>query len=249
MTGYKTVAHGWLCVSLLIGVASPVHAEINRSLKADLDEDGREENVGLSVKDDGRYVLKVDRVSVSGAFSDFDDPHAIELKLVDIDKSDNLKQIKVSYVSSIDSLMSNADHYYWFANKKLKRILQIRTQAEVATVLGNGIVHIRRLASFWHRHDKYVFNRKTLKLDLVKQPFHYVGEKGQTGLSFPIFVDARPESRRVARVRPKSEIEVLISNDRGWYLIRTSTGLLGWARDTDTHKVFERKIKDLHYSP
>ena len=245
----KTRMNHLLLFPLLLLIASPARADVSRSLTVDLDGDGRTEKVSLLVKDGGQYTLSVDAASVHGLFEGYEDPRKVELELADVDRADNLQQVKLSYISSIDSLLSDAEHYYWYEKGRLTKILEVPTQVESAVLLGNGIVHITRSATFWRKRDKYLFNKSLLKLETVEQPFYYVGVEGKTEASFPVFLERKASAEKVASLRSNSEIQVLVSDGRGWYLVKTSTDLVGWAREADLEKTFAQKIKDLHYSP
>ncbi|MBN2494150.1 MAG: hypothetical protein JXR96_06135 [Deltaproteobacteria bacterium] len=235
-------------IALVLLVGSAARAEKVETLKADLDGDGAQEAVRLQLQDDGEYLLTVGEIAAKGLFEGFEDPVKVALEAVDIDRQDRLTQLRISYVSGIDSSMSNQDHYYWFTGRKLERILAVKTQTESVKLLGNGIIHLRTPRRFWDEVSKLVFDPRRLDFRKVEQPFCYVGRKGHVKASFTIMIQAKKRAPEVARVKPDSEIDVLLSKG-GWYLVKTSSDLVGWARQEDIDEVFQAEIRAREYRP
>ena len=73
------------------------------------------------------------------------------------------------------------------------------------------------------------------KLEEVKQPFQYVGVKtkvrkmpNEEGSVLVTLYADKTKKKKVAVLSEGSEIEVLLSDDPKWYLVRSSFGLVGW---------------------
>ena len=84
---------------------------------------------------------------------------------------------------------------------------------------------------FKHRR-KYTFDGKTFTE--VKQPYYYVGQKtkvqrvdDKTTIAITLYQD-KSKKKSVAVLPEGSEIEILLSDDPKWYLVRSSFGLVGW---------------------
>jgi hypothetical protein len=90
---------------------------------------------------------------------------------------------------------------------------------------------------FWERREKYVLDPKSRKLKVVPQELYYVGVEAEAKGAFPLY-KTRAGSQVVASVAPGSKCTILLSERRGkedspgpWYLIRSATGIVGWARE------------------
>ena len=84
---------------------------------------------------------------------------------------------------------------------------------------------------FNHRR-KYTFDGK--RYTEVKQPYYYVGLKTtvqrvdpKKATSITLYQD-KSKKKSVAVLPEGSEIEILLSDDPKWYLVRSSFGLVGW---------------------
>jgi hypothetical protein len=96
---------------------------------------------------------------------------------------------------------------------------------------------------------------KTQTLTLVRQPAYYVGTPTTVKRTFPIHLDHAAGSAVVATVSPGSKIQLLLfwsaasqpemtREENAWYLIKTATGLCGWARFDS----FREKVSELPYA-
>jgi len=102
---------------------------------------------------------------------------------------------------------------------------------------GNGIVYVDDWAGFWKRMDKYVLNKQTRKLDHVKQPFYYVGVTGTVDSSIPIYA-ATDMKTPVANLLPKSAVLILLNDGKENYLLKSTTGLVGWVKEDTLNRHF-----------
>ena len=87
--------------------------------------------------------------------------------------------------------------------------------------------------SFHPQRRKFTFDGQ--RFVEVAQPFEYVGVKsrvthgGEEGGSTTVTLFADKEKKGKVAVLPEgSEIEVLLADRDGWYLVRTAFGLVGW---------------------
>ncbi len=218
-------------VACLITVLYPssLFAKPTFSTKADLNGDGKVESISLSQsrKNDGNFTLKIGDSAVTGKLHDMVE----DMRVVDIDKKDQFKEIAV-YTSGPSDDFAYA--LFWYDGKHIHKVAQIGGSL---TFQGNGIVINRNFVGFWVAVDKYVLNSKTRTLNLVPQEFYYVGENAKVIKSFPIYMEKK-SSTVLAQLRPDSKLVILLtypsarSNDifDEWYLIKTESGLLGWAR-------------------
>ncbi len=100
--------------------------------------------------------------------------------------------------------------------------------ATTIIIPGNGKVYVANKNNVWHSsYKKYTF--KNNKLQEVKQPFYYLGVKSTTQKALRLFVD-KQLTRQLAYLPANNAVEVLLQADDGKYLIKTSFGLIGWAK-------------------
>jgi len=199
-----------------------------RSATADLDGDGKKEPLSLEWKNgDAQFVLKAGGATLRG---DAKDSEVSGFVIVDLDSGDKWKELAVS------TGMTDSDHQvflYGFDGKSLKPLGSVRNLTEAR---GNGIILSDEWGGFWTRREKYVLDRKAWKLNAVPQDLYYVGREATVKQSFPL--QRNPTSKDViANVAQGSKIEVLAAapstrkGERYWYLVKSTTGLLGWTRE------------------
>lgn len=217
------------------------------SAEVDLNGDEKIDKVTISLPDipeeewsleTGDFELKVNDASIKGKLGYTVDGFVI----VDIDKNDKFKEIAVHTGGE-----SSDDEYliYWYDGKSLRKMNWI---ARWPVFPGNGIVYVDNWMGFWSKRERYVLDRKKRVLKLVPQELYYIGQKVKVKKSFPL-MQKRKGEKVLARLRLQSEILIIAcahiysgaKYSENWYLIKSSTGLLGWAR----LKSFRYKVEGL----
>ncbi len=97
----------------------------------------------------------------------------------------------------------------------------------------NGVVLTEEWTDrLYHRIEKYTYNSG--KLEVVKQPFYAASSKHRTDRTFTI-VYAPGSKQVVGNAKPDSEVELLVEHGEqpGWYLVKFSSGIAGWAHKDD----------------
>jgi hypothetical protein len=213
---------------LLVAAAPP------QRLEEDLDGDGRKESVTLERLAEGRF-----RLSVGGARETLDTgEEEISLEVRDVDGADRFREVVVTW-GDLDP--SRRIRFYRFEGGALHVLGEVGTHAEVR---GNGIVLEKTWQDFWSRTEKYVLDAKARRLRRVPQELYAVGVEAKVRTSFPL-MHSRGSREVVAHVAPDTEVRIVAaegearSGKERWYLVRTSTGLMGWARRAtlDAHTV------------
>jgi hypothetical protein len=155
--------------------------------------------------------------------------------IIDLDTRDRYKEIAVYTPGPSDD---NEYVIYWYDGKQLHRIGDISANI---TIQGNGIV----LGDWWTGNflvrDKYALDKSTHNLYMVPQDIHYVGETHKVLESFPICKS--PGSKNVVATLAKGSRILVVAikftketgnnrsqYNRDWLLIKSQSGLLGWAR-------------------
>lgn len=222
--------------------------DIVKSAKVDLNGDGKTEEISISgVTESGDFVLSVGRVSIKGTLTAGE---ADGFTIVDIDTTDEYKEIAVHTPGPSDD-----DEYliYWYDGKLIKEVGRLSRWPKF---FGDGIVHVGDWMGFWSKREKYVLDKKTRILQLVPQELYYVGIEAKVRGSFPIY-KTRGDSTIVANLKPPSKVLILLCDpsptSKGetddyfddyfcdWYLIKSETGIVGWAR----LKTFYRRLEGL----
>jgi len=205
---------------------------------ADLNNDHKQEKILLRTLDDSYlFRLQISDVQITDSFTY---ESADGFRLIDIDKSDMFKEIAVHCPG-----LSDDDEYliFWYDGTNIIKMAQL---ARWPTFPGNGIVYADNWEGFWTRRDKYELDKSVRIVNLIPQPAYYVGVKATVKTPFMIYRE--PElNHKVALLGKDSEIELLLFS---WgnedyhdqlYLIKSQTGLLGWARYIE----FSEKIEGL----
>jgi hypothetical protein len=214
--------------ALMLLAAPSVHAQIpEKSASADLDGDGKPEAISVQwAEGDAQFVLKVGAITVRGKAGDLE---VRGVSVVDIDGGDKWKEVVVHMGLTDDH---NRNTVYGFDGKALKELGSTHALTEVR---GNAIVLSDTWMGFWNRREKYALDRKAWKLNLVPQELYFVGAEGTVKESFPLVRSSKDKSV-VANLAQGSKIQVLAATPEdpktrdSWYLVKSSTGLLGWTR-------------------
>ncbi len=220
-------------------------APMVREMTIDLNGDGRPDTITLQTEPEtSSFTLRVNEAVVTGFLgssptdSDFEPDGFC---VVDVDVADAYKEIAVHSPGPSDD-----DVYllYWYDGRTLHRMGKLSRWPKFS---GNGIVLVDDWLGFWAKRDKYVLNRANRTLEGVPQEFYYVGVQATAKESFPLY-RKRGGKAVVAHPAINSKIDLLVCDcspagdaSRHWYLIKTASGLVGWARWED----FLTKVSDL----
>ncbi|MBC8135077.1 MAG: hypothetical protein H8F28_04215 [Fibrella sp.] len=159
---------------------------------------------------------------------------------------------KQAYIAvSLTGANDHNEHYFFlYDGKAIRRAGML---PGTYTAPGNGVVYIKHWMAFWMSDTKYAVG-KNGALQFVPQAGYYVGVSATAKQSFPIRVSPTKTGATVANVAPNSKIDLLLfmpygkepsaGAENGYYLIKTQTGLCGWA----DFKVFQSKVDDLPYA-
>jgi hypothetical protein len=228
----KTAVLAALTTSALL--AAPVtlaqQAEPVKSTSADLNGDGKPEVISLQWEEgQPQFVLKVGNATARG---DAKDTEVHGVSIIDIDGSDKRKEVAVHAGMTDDDQRT---FVYAFDGKALKALGSVPALTEVK---GNSIILSDSWQGFWNKRDKFVLDAKAGKLSEVPQELYFVGAEATVKQSFPL-ARSRTDKSPLAQLAQGSKIQVLAAWPPGragglyLYLVKSSTGLLGWATVTD----------------
>lgn len=199
--------------------------EFKFETKVDLNSDGKIDNISLLElgEESGKFQLKINDAFATGNLNDPIDGFL----LIDITTWDKYKEIAVHTPGP-----SSDDIYmiYWYNGKE---IILMDSLSRWPTFTGNGIIYVNTWEGFWSPREKFKLNNSTRKLNIVEQSAYYVGLKTKVNKGFHIYYE-KDLVKEVALLADGSEIEILVCDkkDREYfnylYLIKSSSGLLGW---------------------
>lgn len=218
-------------LTALLLLATPVHAEDEpmQSTSADLDGDGKPETLSLEWKEgDAAFVLRAGGASAKGRA---EGTEVQGLTVIDLDSRDKRKEVAVH--TGLTYYDKRVDLYV-LDGKGLKPLGSVPTLTEVR---GNGIILSDSWQGFWNRRDKFAVDAKKARVSEVPQELYYVGAEATVKKSFPLTA-SRTDKAPVATLAQGSRIQVLaaapLKGGKGYlYLVKSATGLLGWATDND----------------
>jgi hypothetical protein len=212
-------------VAICISWASPFDFVISQQV--DLNGDGVNDSIWISTQPDGEFTLYIGANSVTRSFKGGDP--ADGFLIVDVLESDKYKEVAVHSPGP-----SSDDEYYlfWYDGKSIHEMSYL---FRWPTFYGNGIVNVDNWMDFWSKTEKYVLNQESRELTHVPQELYYVGIEANVRQTFPIY-RTRSGSDIVANLKENSTCLVLVCDISPgqiyeyWYLIKASSGLVGWAR-------------------
>ena len=189
---------------------------------ADLNGDGTAETITLAWKKEQKtYTLQVGTLKSVG---NVEYREVQGFRIVDLDSSARGKELVVY------SAIAN-EQVFQFYRYTGKTLILLGEFAQEVTIPGAGFIYTKYWCGFWNRLDKYILNHKSSRLELVPQPFNYVGVEGTVLRSLPIYA-TQAKKTVVAHLQPKSTVMILL-NHGDWYLIKSATGLTGWLPEKD----------------
>ena len=200
---------------------------------ADLDGDGKEETIGFDPMPTGivAYALRVDKTT-GGRFGE-----QPTLAVVDLDASDKSKELLI--VEGGDNDLRDYTMFRYDGKKLIelgKFGGQVPSDPEIS---GNGFVTFGAWQGFYTRTVKLARDPKGKLAELVPE-LYAVGVDIDVKTTFPLYA-TRAKKLVLARTKAGSKVTLVAhdpapkckAGDLGfepcdWFLVRSSTGLLGW---------------------
>jgi hypothetical protein len=231
-----------LLMGVSLSLAAPLFAQSTkaipevRSASADLNGDGKPEKIAMTSQGENpvRFTITVNGVKFVNKAESFTD-QAPGFRVVKIDSVGKARQLAVRFIGPND--YGETRFFRW--DGKALHLIGAVPNAE--NITGNGAIYARVWMGFWACKQKYAFNPKTQMLIYVPQPAYYAGTPATVKNTFPIYLEHTSGSSVIANVSPGSKIQLVLfwtstalpensTEKNGWYLIKTATGLCGWAR-------------------
>lgn len=200
--------------------------EFRYEAQTDLNSDGKTDNITVkSIDETFDYILNVNGKDIRGNLGE----EPIDgFTVIDINKWDAYREIAVHTPGPSDD---DIFMLYWYDGSEIIAMNMLSRWPEFK---GNGIVYVKGWEGFWAPLDKYKLDDASRKLIHIEQFAYYVGLKIKINKGFNIFRE-KELINEVALLSDNSEIEIILCDRKGYdyydyrYLIKSSTGLLGWS--------------------
>jgi len=233
-------------IFILIWLLLPYSVEgAEKNIETDLNTDGKIDKISLlyrkNIGDDFLYekIVSTSILLINGISQEVNNL-TYDLKIVDIDKKDKYHEVMIVY-----TLYSGGSGHdiYKFDGKTIKKIGSFPAWLEFT---GYNIMYADFNQEFWSKRERYVFNVKKNVFVHTPQELYYLGKKNVLiNKDFPVYLN-RSNLNSLIKLKAGSYITLLAVdysekscknksgkiNDWGceWYLIKSSSGLLGWVR-------------------
>lgn len=203
---------------------------------------------------DGTFIITIDGKSIQDSTQSPLDYY--EIKVVDLDKDDDYKEIAVC------TFFNESSEYllYRFTGKKIVSLGWISSMDEPIFV-GDGTVKAKGWMGFWSYDFEFVLNKSNMKYEPVYKDEYpvkfYEGFEDDITVkeSFNTYKQRDNKSEVVTKFKPGDKIKIIKAytkvkceeeyNDRCfWYLIKDKNGNKGWLQLKD----FQDKVEGIPWA-
>ena len=233
-------------------VAAPVCAfaqepdpPLHKTATVDVNGDGKPDTVSLAVKAEAnQFTLSINSARITASYEDTYNniPGFQVLKL-----NGNSKVRYLAVLLSGESDLRETRLYLY--NGKMIRPAGVVPDAITAPT---GIVYAQWWMGFWQCKGKFAPGANGV-VKIVPQAAYFVGKSGKASNTFIIRSAPTATAPLVANVAPGSTVELLLFKplgaapddpEKGYYLIKTVSGLCGWV----DYKDMKGKLPDLPWA-
>ncbi|MBC7807018.1 MAG: hypothetical protein H7145_12810 [Akkermansiaceae bacterium] len=236
-----------LCLFALSASAFAQTPLVRSAASTDISGDGKPDNIAVTSNTArSRFTLTINGRQLVVPHDSFMDGLP-GFRIVRLSEGAKQAYIAVSLIGAND----HNEHYFFLYDGKAIRRAGVLPGTYTAP--GNGVVYIQRWNGFWMGNSKYAVGKNGV-LQFTPQAGYYVGVSGTATQTFPIRVSPTKTGSVVANVSPNSKIDLLLfmpygkepvaGAESGYYLIKTQTGLCGWA----DFKSFQNRVIGLPYA-
>ncbi len=152
------------------------------------------------------------------------------INIVDIDESDNIKEIAVEEYGPSDDYFTH--FYYYDGSKIIKMGVLGGLTGTYKHINGKGLVTSRTrfdsLATWFLKYEYLLTPTHTLQH--IEKPYYYIvnNEEPATVLKSIHLYAAQNSKKVVAKLLPGEKVKFIGANDKGWFLVKTTNGKTGW---------------------
>ncbi len=205
----------------------------------DLNFDGNEENISFKYDPDNmQFILSANKSTVNGKFSESYDA---DVKIIDINRNDGLREILVCGYGSSDQ---NDMYFFQYINGSLTECGHLPSNFGIE-VTGNSEITENAWMGFWTAKLKYKFDTRKKTITKINEEFYEVAQECVTKTSFNLLKNKDDNSEISAVLKPgtklfiiKADISPVCNYENGepdnytcdWYYFKTQDGKYGWCR-------------------
>jgi hypothetical protein len=201
--------------------------------KADLDGDGAEEEIHFAALPTGivAYDLSIGGAKLGKRFEVVED---LRFAIVDLDSTDKQREVLIKLEEANDLRDFILVRYFEKKVVELGRFGgQVPSEPELS---GNGFVVYGSWQGFYARTIKLALDAKKQKLQELVPELYAVELEVKVKESFPLYT-TRGKKEVLARVKVGTQVRILAHDPAAKaFLVRSSTGLLGWVMFTELEK-------------
>jgi len=195
-----------------------------RSTRADLDGDKKAESLTFQTTNkEGGFTLKAGGFELKGQVG----APAKGFQVVDLDASDAQREVLVAGQGP------NGRDVYALYRLERGGWKQLPLPECTPVIKGNGVLLSDCWMGFWERRETYTYDSRAGTFTHVPQEFYWVGKPYKVSSASPLH-RSREDSQVVAHLKQGSTVTFVAfwagAADSDWYLLRSETGIVGWAR-------------------
>lgn len=178
---------------------------------------------GDGVKDKIQINEAENKLSINGQSVQFGGK-LLKTNIVDLNTNDNLKELELQVLDESSDITESG----FFTIDAKNNIIAVG-YLQSPKILGNGIAYGIQWHGYYAKSLKYILSSKHI-LEEVKIDMSFVGKAYKVEKVFNIHNEFAENSKIIAQVAEKSTITIVANYKGEWLLIKTSNGILGWAK-------------------
>jgi hypothetical protein len=225
---------------------------LQKKATSDLDGDGKPDRIELTSPSDSGFTVTINGVATVIPDPPTENPERPDgFALVTIDQEDHAKTIVVHQAAGPDLNVTFLTLLH-FDGKTVQKIAVLQDEANFP---GDGTAVLDHYRGFWN--ERYEVRIGTHGVETVPQPLYYVGLRGRVDEAFSL-LGTKKGTNVIAHLSVGENIRIIASDaavdhcpgmsgdiytcqEKEWYLILSSRGILGWAE----LKTFHGKVEGL----
>lgn len=198
-----------------------------KTLEVDLNGDGQEETVKFKITGEynNHFILSIDDLSITGRGDNLYE----DIKIVDIDTTDNIKEIAVGEMGPSGDYRTS---FYYYGLDNIAFMGKIEgdiNRDDDIIIYGNGELKTRtrgQILHTWFYADYYKLTGGHI-LAQIPQDLYEMNYKVKVKKSIPLW-KSRTDDEVIAELTPGEEVTILSSDNKEWCLVQKENGIKGW---------------------
>lgn len=200
-----------------------------RAISVDLDGDGKKDAITLIYYSEDYAILKVNKTEMVMDLSGSGDPDAIDVKVVDLIKSDKTKQLEFRELTT--DIYAHREIIRYSAGKLeiLAMPKPSNTKKVVsATYDGKGTIthaYVNQNLYTWFYKENFKYDGR--KISHVSKSTYNL-ETSTTAATTISLQRSPTDKRTVFKTSNGMKLTIIETNGKGWFKVKNSSGKMGW---------------------